>query len=112
MRGGRTPRTIAVIIARYPVIWCEQAGLTYAGSLVLGPSSLTLDGSIGGARSVVELQYDELVHVGVAGRRERVRGRPTLIVDVGGRSLSIAFLSEAGVIAEAADALARAMPVA
>jgi len=109
---GATP-TIASSMARYPVVWCDEAGPTYAGSLVLGPSSLTLDGAMGGARSVVELPYDELVWVRMAGGpRERMRGRPTLLVDAVRRRLRIAAVSETGVISEVADALTRAMPVA
>ena len=111
-RGGPAP-TIASIMARYPVVWCEDSGPTYAGSLVLGPSSLTLDGSVAGDRSVVELPYDELERVRMAGARgERVSGRPTLLVGVRGRSLRIAAVNETGVMAELADALTRAMPVA
>ncbi|HEU0304832.1 MAG TPA: hypothetical protein VFR32_09665 [Gaiellaceae bacterium] len=97
---------------RYPVVWCEAAGPTYAGSLVLGPSSLTLDGSVGGARSVIELPYDELMRVRAGTRGERVRGRPTLLVEARGRTLRVATLSEAGLMAEVADELTRAMPVA
>jgi len=113
MRVGGAPPTIASISARYPVVWCEKSGPTYAGSLVLGPSSLTLDGAVGGARNVVELLYNQLVRVRMAsGRGERMRGQPTLVVDTNGRSLRIAAVGGAGVMSEVADALTRAIPVA
>jgi hypothetical protein len=113
MRRGGAPPTIASIIERYPVVWCEDAGPMYAGSLVLGPSSLTLDGSVAGARHVLELPYDELMRVRMAGERgERVRGRPTLLVGAAGHNVRIAVVSETGVMAEVADALTRSMPVA
>ena len=113
MRVGGAPPTIASIIARYPVVWCEKSGPTYAGSLVLGPSSLTLDGAVGGARNVVELPYSRLVRVRMAsGHGERLRGQPTLVVDTTRSSLRIAAFGGAGVMNEVADALTRTMPVA
>jgi hypothetical protein len=113
MRPGEGPLTIASIIARFPVVWCEESGPTYAGSLVLGPSSLILDGAVGGARSIVELPYDELEHVRMARRPDaRLRGGPTLHVDAAGRRLRIAVVSEAGAMSEVADALTRAIPLA
>ena len=101
-------------MARYPVVWCLETGHTYAGSLSLGPSALVLDGVDGGDRNVVELSYGDVARVRMAGtREERVRGRPTLIVDARtGRSIRIAAVSGAGVLGEVADALTRSMPVA
>jgi hypothetical protein len=102
------------IIARYPVVWCVEAGHTFAGSLVLGPAAFTLDGVVGGDRSVVELSYGDVARVRMVGTRdERVRGRPTLLVDTtAGPSIRIAAISGAGVLGEVADVLTRAMPVA
>jgi hypothetical protein len=98
---------------RYPVVWIEGSGPTYAGSLVLGASSFTLDGAAGGARGVIELPYSELERVSMArSRGERVRGAPTLVVEAVGCSLRIAAVSETGVMSEVADKLTRVMPVA
>jgi hypothetical protein len=84
-----------------------------ARPLVLGPSSLTLDGSVGGVRNIVELPYDALVRVHMTrGRGERILGRPTLLVETSERTLRIAAVNEAGAMSEVADALTRAMPVA
>lgn len=113
--AGEARADDSCIIARYPVVWCEQAGHTYAGSLVLGPASFTLDGVDGGDRNVVELSYGDLTRVRMAGARgERMRGRPTLVVDAAttGRSIRIAAVAGAGVMGEVADALTRAMAVA
>jgi hypothetical protein len=91
-----------------------EAGHTYAGSLVLGPEFLTLDGVDDGDRSVVELSYRDVARVRMAGTsEERVRGRPTLLVETApGPSIRIAAVTGAGVLGEVADALTRAMPVA
>jgi hypothetical protein len=101
------------IDARYPVIWCEQSGPTYAGSLALGPASLVLDGVASGDRAVVDVPYVDLARVRMAsGGSERVGGRPTLLVEAGERLLRIAAVAGAGVMGEVADALTRAMTVA
>lgn len=101
-------------MARYPVVWCLESGRTYAGSLVFGPSAFILDGVAGGDRSVVELSYGDVARVRMAGtREERVRGRPTLLVDTTtGPCIRIAAVAQAGVMGEVADALTRSMPVA
>jgi hypothetical protein len=113
MRPRGEPPTIASITVRYPVVWIEGLGPTYAGSLVLGSTSLTLDGTAGGVRNAVELPYAELERVRMTrARGERVRDEPTLVVEGGGRSFRVAAVSEAGVMSEVADALTRAMPVA
>lgn len=101
------------IHARYPVIWCEQSGPTYAGSLVLGPTALVLDGVAAGDRAVVDVPYADLARVHMAsGGSERVGGRPTLLVETGERLFRIAAVAGAGVMGEVADALTRAMTVA
>jgi hypothetical protein len=112
--GGEGRADDSCISPRYPVVWCEQPGHTYAGSLVLGPASLTLDGVDGGSRSVVELSYGDLKRVRMArAGKERMRGRPTLVVDVTtGRSIRIAAVAGTGVMGEVADALTRAITVA
>lgn len=73
-----------------------------------------MDGVDGGDRTVVELSYVDLTRVRMAGvGEERMRGRPTLLVDAtAGRSIRIAAVAGAGVMGEVADALARAMTVA
>lgn len=102
------------IIARYPVVWSEQPGRTYAGSLALGPASLTLDGVVGGERNVVELHYGDLARVRMTSAPDqRVSGRPTLLVEMSsGQCFRIAAVAGAGVMGEVADALTRAMAVA
>lgn len=100
------------IRARYPVVWCESSGPIYAGSLDLGPASLVLDGVSSGARMIVDVPYRDLVRVHMAsGSAERVRGRPTLLVEAGARMFRIAAVAGAGMMGEVADALTREMTV-
>lgn len=97
---------------RYPVVWCEQSGPIFAGSLDLGPASLVLDGVSGGARTIVDLPYRDLVRVRMAsGGQERVRGRPTLLIEADTRLFRIAAVAGAGMMGEVADALTREMTV-
>jgi hypothetical protein len=102
------------IQARYPIVWFEQPGPTYAGSISLGPASLTLDGVSGGERQIVELAYADLERVRMAGMGdERVSGRPTLVLTARpSRIFRLAAVAGAGVMREVADALTREMTVA
>lgn len=59
------------------------------------------------------MPYRDLVRVQMAPIGvERVRGRPTLVVEAGGRTFRIAAVVGAGVMGEVADALTREMTVA
>jgi hypothetical protein len=99
---------------RYPIVWCEPAGRSYAGSLDLGSDRLTLDGVSEGDREVVELAYRDLEAVRMAANRaERLGGRPTLLLDAKPRRrFRIAAVGGAGVMREVADTLAHELVVA
>lgn len=67
----------------------------------------------GGARKIIDVPYRDLARVHMAsGGVERVRGRPTLLVEAGARVLRIAAVVGAGMMGEVADALTREMTVA
>jgi hypothetical protein len=100
---------------RYPIVWREQSGPTFAGSLRLGASGVELDGvAPGGKRRRLEIPYEALRGLRVAsGGRERLGQRPTLLLDEhSGRRLRIAAVGASGVIGEVADTLARTLSVA
>lgn len=95
-------------------MWTESSGPTYAGALLLGPESVTLDGVADGVREVIEVAYVALDGVRMAtARDERLGGRPTLVLaERSGRRFRIAAVSGAGVMGEVADALTRELTVA
>jgi len=98
----------AGIDASYPVVWREPPGPSYAGSLSLGPGSLTLDGTAAGSREVVLLSFTDLASVRMAGAGEkRLGARPTLVIQTReGRRFEIAAVAGLGVLREVADVLA------
>jgi len=102
------------IAARYPIVWREPSGPTYAGSLVLGPDSMTMDGVVNGDRAVIEIPYDDLDRSRMATvGGERLGGRPTLVLhERSGRRFRIAAVGGTGVMGEVADVLARELTVA
>ena len=95
----------------YPVVWCERSGPVAAGSLLLGPTALRLDGVAGGAHATRELRYSELAGVRMAAYgEERLGGRPTLLIEpAGAPALQVASVAGLGVLREVADVLARTM---
>jgi hypothetical protein len=99
---------------RYPIVWRESSGPTFAGSLRLAPSALVLDGTAGDRRRKLEIPYEGLVSLRVASTGpERLGRRPTLLLDEhSGRRLRIAAVGATGIVGEVADALARALTVA
>jgi hypothetical protein len=92
----------------YAVLWREGDGPVSAGKLVLGPTSLRLDtGSGRGRTSSKVLRYTDLTSVERARPAERIRSRPTAVVNgVGESSLSIAAFDGVGSIREIVDQLA------
>lgn len=66
-----------------------------------------------GARKIVDVPYRDLARVQMAPAGvERVRGRPTLLVETADRAFRIAAVVGAGVMSEVADALTREMTAA
>lgn len=72
-----------VTTCRYAVVWSEERGPAYAGSLALDDAGLVLEGvTPSGPRARRRLPYDRIRSVRV-GRtpHERIDRRPTLIVE-------------------------------
>jgi hypothetical protein len=92
----------------YAVLWREGDGPVSAGKLVLGPTSLRLDTGSGRGRSSSKvLRYADLASVERATPAERIRSRPTAVVNgIGKGSLSIAAFDGMGSVREIVDQLA------
>jgi hypothetical protein len=92
----------------YAVLWREGEGPVSAGKLVLGPTSLRLDTGSGRNRTSSKvLRYADLASVERARPADRIRSRPTVVVNgIGKGSLSIAAFDGVGSIREIVDQLA------
>ena len=65
----------------YAVLWSANHGPIHPGRLALLPSSLLLEGSTRGDVFRYEVDYDEIVGVGIGrGPSERIRGRPVVVI--------------------------------
>jgi hypothetical protein len=92
----------------YAVLWREGEGPVSAGKLVLGPTSLRLDAGAGRTRSTSRvLHYSEPATVGMAALADRIRSRPTAVVERNERDrLTIAVLDGMGSTREIVEQLA------
>ena len=92
----------------YAVLWQEGDGPVSAGKLVLGPSSLCLETGTGRSRASSQVfRYEELATVGNAAPANRIRTRPTAIVERSGRApLAIAAVDGPGSTHEILERLA------
>ena len=96
----------------YAVTWREGDGQVRAGKLMLGATSLRLEGGTARGRlSEERILYGRLSKVGTARRpEERIGGRPTLVLERPGRpSLAIACVDGLGCLREVAQTLERAI---
>lgn len=96
----------------YAVTWREGNGQVRAGKLMLGATSLRLEGGKARSRlSEERIHYGRLSKVATARRpEERIGGRPTLVLERPGRpSLAIACLDGMGCLREVAQTLERAI---
>jgi hypothetical protein len=87
----------------YAVVWIDPAGPVSAGKLELVQDGLRLEG---GRDRVIPYAEIERLHVG---RRvtERVRGRPSLVLDLtGGERLRIGSVGAPGTLHELAERVA------
>jgi hypothetical protein len=91
----------------YAVSWVEPDGSPGSGRLELGTDALLLEGGNGGAAVTRAFPYRNMSGLRVArAPHDRLRDRPTLIVDlVGGRSLRIAGVAQPGIVSELASRL-------
>jgi hypothetical protein len=94
----------------YAVLWSEPRREVEAGKLELDGTSLRFEGSRcpRGARSY-RVYYSDIDGVRVGHQpRERLAGRPTLVLDLaGGGPLRIGSVEGAGTVSELADELTR-----
>ncbi len=83
-----------------------------AGKLVLGPKSLRLEAGAGQKRlSTRSLRYEELASVETARPAQRIRERPTVVVERRGRDrLAIAAVDGLGSVREIVERLTSVLP--
>lgn len=86
----------------YAVLWSANRGPIHAGQLSLLPGSLLLEGATRGDAFRYEVDYDEIVGVGVGrGPSERIRGRPVAVIKrVGDELVRVATLGGVGLLGE------------
>lgn len=95
----------------YAVVWQDDlddgAPPLYAGKLELDEGRLRLEGvSRAGRTCLRTVRYDEVGDVHMAKARERIAGRPTLVVErAEGRPLRVGTVEGRGFLPELADAL-------
>ena len=91
----------------YAVLWRDGDGPISAGKLVLGPTSLRLEaGSSPGRASSKVIRYAELTGVANAAPADRIRSRPTAVVDRSRRDrLSMAAVDGMGSVREIVERL-------
>ncbi len=92
----------------YAVTWQEPGSPPHSGKLELRATGLSLEGTNNGSGTVALLiPYEELLGMRLAPGHERLRGRPTLVLDRRGRgALRVASVVAPGIISEVAEALA------
>lgn len=93
-------------VACYPAVWRERDGSCASGQLFVGRDELRLEGVAAGRPAAEGLPYRELAAVRVERRPpERLRGRPTLVLErVDGTVLRLGLLG-AGLLSEAVELL-------
>jgi hypothetical protein len=92
----------------YGVVWREDALPLAAGKLELLPGALRFDGMADGRATTRKIGYESLARVRV-GRSpaDRLDGRPSLVLERrSGRPVTIASVTQSGVVAEIAERLA------
>jgi len=97
-------------MSSYAALWSEPRREVEAGKLELESSGLRFEGSRGGsAAQIHHVRYREIERVRIGhGVRERLRGRPAVVLDLAvGGPLRIGIVDAPGIRAELADALTR-----
>jgi hypothetical protein len=94
----------------YAVSWKEPDGSLGSGRLEVGAQALLLDGR-NGAPVKRAIPYEEISGFRVARSSERLKGRPTLLVDLLSEgSLRIAGVAQPGIVSELAARLSALHP--
>jgi hypothetical protein len=92
----------------YAVLWREGDGPVRVGKLILGPTGLRLETGTGRDRASSKvLRYSELTGIGTALPADRIRARPTAVVDRSGRErLRMAAVDGLGSVLEIVERIA------
>jgi hypothetical protein len=100
--------TLRAVSATYAVNWEEHPGERCSGKLELRSRSLHLDGLDDGRPRTTAVPYRDISAVRVArSSTDRLRGRPTLVLDRRGRPpIRIAGVAQSGIVSELAERLA------
>lgn len=99
--------TLSFVSRTYAVTWQNGEQPAQSGKLELGRVGISLDGSNGFGRVSLLVPYGDLAGIGFAPRRERLGGRPTLMLDRHGQApLRIASVAAPGIISEVGEELA------
>jgi len=89
----------------YAVAWRDGTGAAYPGKLELRPDGIRLEtGSRRGRLRVLALRYEAVSAVRMARGRERLVGRPTILLERSGRTpVAISIVSGIGALVDLAD---------
>ena len=91
---------------RYAALWCEDGGAPLAGLLEVGPAAIRFEGRSTDRQALRRVGFDEIRSSHLArGARERVSGRPAIVLDVGRRDAIRISTPEPGALHELLDAL-------
>jgi len=99
-----------VVVETYAVIWSDTGDAFAVGKLELGANALRFEGSSEtGTPHVHRVPYAEIASVHVErGGRERLRGKPTLVLELsGGGRLRIGSVDGPGILTELVERLGR-----
>lgn len=94
---------------RYAALWWENGSAPLAGLLQVGPTALRFEGRSTDRQALRRIGFDEIRSLHLArGARERVLGRPVIVLDIGRRDAIRIATPEPGALHELLDALTRA----
>jgi hypothetical protein len=88
----------------YAVTWQDAEAAPRSGKLELRPAGVSLEGSTNGSTLLVP--YEDLVGINMAPVRDRLGGRPTLVLERLGGKLRIASVVQPGIVSELAERVA------
>jgi hypothetical protein len=92
--------------SRYAALWCDNGRTPLAGMVELAAHSLSFEGRSADRQARRQVGYDEIRAVRLTREpRERLRGRPALVLDIGGPEPIRVSSPEPGALHELLDAL-------
>jgi hypothetical protein len=94
---------------RYAALWWENGSAPLAGLLQVGLTALRFEGRSTHRQALRRIGFDEIRSLHLArGARERVLGRPAIVLDIGRRDAIRIATPEPGALHELLDVLTRA----